>query len=126
MRIHVAITDNSPPWDLTAEEFRRRLVSFRPDARTNAGYQQHDGDYLEFDLDFGGERHDGNYWPGEQLVLYDYPFEEWAPVISWFLGLLPGDASAQCFLDAVPIPRDLPRDSTAAHIAEILTALDAK
>jgi hypothetical protein len=124
LRIHLTITDSSAPWTLTAEAFQRELASYRPDARTHAGYQQRGGDYLEFDLDFDGERREGTYWPGQQLVLNDYPIEEWAPVITWFLGLLPG-AAAQCFLDTVPVPQELPRGVTAADVAQILTALDA-
>jgi hypothetical protein len=126
LRIHVAIADDSAPWDLTIGEFRQRLLAYRQDARTWARSIPRRGEYLDFDLDFGGERRNGAYYPGQQLGLWDGPISDWAPVIVWFLGLLPEGAGAQCLLEAVPIPQPLPRTATAEDVTQILTELDAR
>lgn len=132
MRIHVAIADDSAPWDLAIDGFRQQLLTYRPDAhswtarpRGRSARRQTHGGYLDFDLDFGGERRNGAYYPGEQLTLWDGPFSDWAPVIVWFLGLLPAGALACCLLEAVPIPQPLPRSSSAEDVTRILTELDA-
>jgi hypothetical protein len=125
LRVHVTVTDDSAPWDLTIEGFRQRLTARRPDARTSALSTPIGGEHLTFDLDFGGERRDGSYHPGQQLTLWDGPISDWSPVIVWFLSLLPEGALAQCFLDAVAIPQELPRSSSAEDVTRILTQLDA-
>jgi hypothetical protein len=126
LRIHVTIAEGSAPWDLAIEGFRQRLIAYRPDARTSAHSIPAFGESLSFDLDFGGTRKDGNYWPGSQLIMYDYPISDWSPVIVWFLGLLPEGSLAQCFLEAVPFPQPLPRTVVAQDVTRILTELDAR
>lgn len=126
MRIHVTLAQNSAPWDLTMELFAGYLGEYRADARSFARTQG-TGEYLSFDLDLGsdGVRCEGGYFPQQQLILDDGTIEGWAPIIEWFLGLLPFDAAADIFLESAAVPRELPRNATSPDIARILTALEA-
>lgn len=124
MRIHVVVAENSAPWDLTLDSFRMRLGAYRPDARTDVRTQG-GSQYLFFDLDFDGERYEGGYFPDQQLILWDASIEAWAPVIVWFLNLLPHGANADCFLESVAIPQEVPRNATVEEVTRILTTLDA-
>jgi hypothetical protein len=123
MRIHVAVAENSAPWGLPMDLFADQLAEFRADARS-AVRTQGSGEYVSFDLVVDGRRRDGGFFPDQQLILEDGPAEAWAPVIEWFLGLLPFDAGIDLYLETVATPRELPRNATVADIVRILTALD--
>jgi hypothetical protein len=121
LRIHVTFAENSAPWELSMELFVESLARYRADARP-AVRTQGTGEYAAFDLDLGGEPCHGGYFPDQQLILDGGSIRVWAPVIEWFLGLLPFDARADTFLEPATVPRDLPRTATAADIARILAA----
>ena len=125
MRIHVTIAETGAPWDLSLERFAEQLSAFRPDALV-AVEPGHRRPQVLFELTLGGQQAEGTYYIGQwqQLVCSDATIDDWAPVIEWFLGLLPGGAAVETFLDVVAIPRQLPRSATAADIARILTDLD--
>jgi len=106
--------------ELFAESLARYRTDARPSVRT-----QGTGEYVSFDLVLDGARRDGGYFPEQQFILEDGPIDAWAPVIEWFLSLLPFDAGADIFVESAAAPRQLPRNATAADIARILTALAA-
>lgn len=125
MRIHVTIADLEAPWDLSLERFAERLTADWPD--TTARVEQ--DDKADFWWTRGDEDAEGVYYIGrwQQLVCRegrDATIEDWAPLIEWFLGLLPDGAGVEIFLDAVAIPQPLPRSSTAGDIARILNDLN--
>jgi hypothetical protein len=142
VRIHVIPADTGPAWGLTAQRFRQALARHRPDVP--CGIEHDDagaGTRAGFEVDFGEWTAEGLYYAGsvdgltrpgdrggrsdlQQLVCWDAGIEKWAPLIEWFLGLLPEDAAVEAFLDAAAVPRHLPRSATAADIARILTELD--
>jgi hypothetical protein len=126
LRIHVTIASGSAPWNLTIEAFQRHLAAYRPDARSEVLSQAIGGEHLSFYLGSDAGQHDGAYFPGQQLILWDGPVDYWAGLIVWFLGLLPPGAATECFLEAVAIPQELPRTATAADVTGILTDLDAR
>lgn len=126
MRIHVTTAESGAPWNLSLERFAEQLAAHRPDALIalepdNAQPQ------VRFELTMGETQVEGAFFTGEwqQLICWDATIEEWAPVIEWFLSLLPLEADADIFLEAVAIPQQLPRLATAADIAHILTDLDS-
>lgn len=125
MRIHVFIDDSGAPWDLSLERFAEQLTAYRPDAVVEVDSDDSDPQ-VRFWLTLDGQDVDGIYHAGrrQQLICWDATIDDWAPLIEWFLGLLPGGAGVQTFLEAVAIPQPLPRSSTAADIARILTDLD--
>ncbi|HEY3866837.1 MAG TPA: hypothetical protein VGM10_00725 [Actinocrinis sp.] len=127
MRIHVIIAETGAPWDLSLEQFAAKLAVYRTDALIavnpdSPGLNAH----VSFEMTLGGQEAEGTYFTGrwQQLICSETTIEDWAPVIEWFLGLLPPASDAQIFLEAVAIPQDLPRPTTAADIARILTDLD--
>lgn len=127
MRIHVIIAESGVPWDLSLEQFAVKLAGYRPDALIAVNPDASNLEpHVSFEMAVGGQQAEGVYFTGkwQQLTCWDAGIEDWAPVIEWFLGLLPPDAEAQTFLDAVAVPQDLPRLATAPDIARILTDLD--
>lgn len=125
MRIHVTIAETGTPWNLSLEQFAQHLTAHRPDALIavdpdNAQPQ------TRFELTLGDEQAEGSYFTGDwqQLICWDATIDDWAPIIEWFLTLLPLEADANIFLEAVATPQELPRLATAADIARILTELD--
>jgi hypothetical protein len=117
----VTFAEHSAPWDLPMELFTENLARYRADAHC-AVLTQGTGEYVSFDLDLGGERCHGGYFPGQQLIVDGGSVEDWAPVIEWFLGLLPFDARADIFPESATAPRSLPRTATAADIVRLLGA----
>lgn len=126
MRIHVTVADSGAPWNLPLEHFAEQLTAHRPDALI-ALEAEAPGPRAEFELVLGEDKALGIYFTGEfqHLTCWDATIEDWAPIIEWFLSLLPLESDASIFLEAVPIPQELPRLAAAADIARILTDLDA-
>ena len=125
MRIHVTTAETGAPWNLSVEQFAQRLAASRPNAliavdSENAQLR------VRFELSIGEARAEGIYLTGDwqQLICWDGTIDGWAPFIEWFIGLLPVESGADIFLEAAAIPQPLPRLSTAADIARILTELD--
>lgn len=125
MRIHVTTAETGAPWNLPLERFAQQLAEQWPDALIAV-----DADdprpQVRFELTLGDEQAEGIYYTGawQQLICWDATIDDWAPIIEWFLGLLRPDADADIFLEAVATPQRLPRPTTAADIARILTDLD--
>jgi hypothetical protein len=126
VRIHVTTAETGTPWKLSLEQFAQRLTGHRPDALIavdpeNAQPQVH------FELTRGDQQAEGIYFTGgwQQLICWDATIGDWAPIIEWFLGLLPLEADANTFLEAAARLQELPRlATTAADIARNLTELD--
>ena len=125
MRIHVTTTETGAPWNLPLEQFAQQFVEHRPDALI-AVDAENAQPQVRFELTFGEEQAEGIYFIGEwqQLICRDGTIDDWAQIIEWFLGLLPLEADADIFLEAVAVPQQLPRLARAADIARILTELD--
>ena len=125
MRIHVTIAETGAPWNLSLEQFAQRMAAYRPDALIVVD-PDHDDPQVRFEMTLGDEEVNGIYFTGswQQLACWDATIDDWAPVIEWFLSLLPLEADADVFLEAVADPQPLPRPATAPGIARILTALD--
>jgi hypothetical protein len=125
MRIHVTIVKTGAPWNLTLKQFVQQLAEHRPDALI-AVDAENAQPQVRFGLRLGGEQAEGIYCTGDwqQLICWDATIDDWAPIIEWFLGLLPLEAEADIFLEAVAVPQRLPRLARAADIARILTTLD--
>jgi hypothetical protein len=125
VRIHVTTTDTGAPWGLSLDRFAAGLAAYRPDTAMalDPGNAQ---PQVRFELALGDHQAEGIYFTGQwnQLICWDATIDDWAPVIEWFLSLLPSDSHAETFLEAVATPRHLPRLATAAHISQILTDLD--
>lgn len=125
MRIHVITADTGAPWNLPLERFAEQLAAHWPDAlvAVDPGNRR---PQVRFELTLGGQQAEGIYYTGQwqQLICWDATIDDWAPVIEWFLGLLPDGAAAETFLEAVARPQQLPRPAAAADIARILTDLD--
>lgn len=125
MRIHVTIADTGAPWNLPLERFAEQLSMHRPDALVAVEPDDPDPQ-VRFELTLGEQQAEGTYYIGQwqQLVCWDVTIDAWAPIIEWFLGLLPDGAAAETFLEAVARPQQLPQRAAAADIARILTDLD--
>lgn len=125
MRIHVTIAETGAPWNLSLEQFARQLADYRPDAAVVVDPDNRDPQ-VRFEMALGNENVNGIYFTGawQQLACWDATIDDWAPVIEWFLGLLPPAADANVFLEAVASPQRLPRLARATDIARILTELD--
>lgn len=135
MRIHVFIDESGAPWDLSLERFAERLTTDWPNAEAAVNTDDSDS-YVDFwpafggeSPTFGGEDAEGTYFAGRRPQLVCdvgriAGIDDWAPLIEWFLGLLPDGAAVQTFLDDVAIPQPLPLSSTAADIARILNDLN--
>jgi hypothetical protein len=125
MRIHVTTAETGAPWNLSLEQFAQRLTEHRPDALI-AVDPENAQPQVRFELTLGDQQAEGIYFTGDwqQLICWDATIDDWAPIIEWFLGLLPLEADANTFLEAVAFPQELPRLATAADIARILTELD--
>lgn len=125
MRIHVTTADTGAPWDLPLDRFADKLAAFRPGTAI-AIDPGNTHPQVRFELAFGDEQAEGIYFAGErqQLACWDATIEDWAPVIEWFLSLLPLESDANIFLESVAIPQELPRLARAADIAQILNDLD--
>lgn len=125
MRIHVTITETGAPWDLPLERFAEQLAAYRPDALFTVD-PENSYPQVSFELTLSAQQAEGTYFIGrwQQLVCSDASIEDWAPVIEWFLGILPAGAAVEIFLDAVAIPQQLPRSAGAADVSRILTDLD--
>jgi hypothetical protein len=125
MRIHVTTAETGVPWDLSLEQFAQRMAAYRPDALTVLDPDDRNPQ-VRFEISLGDEDVSGIYFTGasQQLACWDATIDGWAPVIAWFLSLLPLEADADIFLEAVAVPQPLPRPTTAPDIARILTELD--
>lgn len=125
MRIHVTTAETGAPWNLSLERFAEQLTAHRPDALI-AVDTDNTRPQVRFELTLSDEQAEGIYFTGtwQQLICWDSTIDSWAPVIEWFLGLLPLEADADIFLEAVARPQQLPRLATAPDIARILTDLD--
>ena len=125
MRIHVTTAETGTPWNLPLEQFAERLAAHRTDALI-AVDAENTQPQVRFELTLGDQQAEGIYFTGEwqQLICWDGTIDDWAQIIEWFLGLLPLDADADVFLEAVAIPQQLPRLARATDIARILTELD--
>lgn len=125
MRIHVTTAEAGAPWNLSLEQFAQQLAASRPDALI-AVDSENAQPQVRFELSLGEEQAEGIYFTGDwqQLICWDVTIDAWAPFIEWFIGLLPLESDADIFLEAVALPQPLPRLSTAADIARILTELD--
>jgi hypothetical protein len=125
MRIHVTIADTGAPWNLSLEQFAQYLAAYRPDALIVMDTDNRDPQ-VRFEMTLGDEDVNGIYFTGtwQQLACWDATIDDWAPFIEWFLNLLPLEADANIFLEAVARPQPLPRLAAAPDIARILTDLD--
>ena len=134
MRIHVTTAEGGAAWSLSLARFAEELAAYRPDALISVDADKRN-QQVRFELtlrDDGADGHDGAddllhraegiYFIGDwqQLVCWDGSIDGWAPVIVWFLGLLPPGAEANIFLEAVAVPRRLARSATAADVARML------
>ena len=125
MRIHVTTAETGAPWNLSLEQFGQQLAEHRPDALI-AVDAENAQPQVRFELTFGDQPAEGIYFTGEwhQLICWDGTIDDWSQIIEWFLSLLPLDADADIFLEAVAVPQQLPRPARAADITRILTELD--
>ena len=125
MRIHVTTTETGAPWSLSLDQFAQHLAAHWSDALI-AVDAENAQPQVQFELTLGEEQAEGIYFTGEwqQLICWDGTIDDWAQIIEWFLGLLPLNADADIFLEAVARPQQLPRLARAADIARILTELD--
>ncbi|MFF9479753.1 hypothetical protein [Streptomyces sp. NPDC014733] len=112
-------------WALRIEEFESALQQRFPDVRTATRHSPVTGNRaLDFDVEINGEDVWGSYVDRTNLVLAEGEPSLWAESVTWFLSLLPDDASAVAMVEANPDEvAPVRRDANADSITLLLESL---
>ena len=114
------------PFPLTCEQFQAALQDRYPQARSTINAVVPDKRFTFASLDLADDSRSLSYFEQAGLVLEDGDGRVWAPVVEWFLSVLPADL-AVLMMTEIDLGRDLrlPPRADAAQIAQIYDILVA-